>query len=71
MNRNRNKMKQKINKIQELILVHRNYYGLISPKIKQIKPIKEIAVPQTSLILKNLRTTTSHTDSVDRHFDFI
>ena len=85
MNRNRNKMKQKKFKIEELIRVHRNYcvslknlilslyqgYGLISPKIKQIKPVKEIAVPQTSLTSTNLRTTTSYTSSVDRHFDFI
>ena len=77
-------MKQKIHKIQEVIRVHRNYcvslrnlipslyqgYGLISPKIKGIKPVKEIAVPQTSLTSTNLRTTTSHTDSVDQHFDF-
>ena len=85
INRNRNKMKQKKYKIQELIRVHRNYCvslrNLIPSlytrlwinfsKIKRIKPIKEIAVPQTSLTLTNLRTTKSHTDSVDRHFDFI
>ena len=73
------------NRIQEVIRVHKNYcvylrnlipslypnYGLISPKIKRIKPVKEIAVPQTSLTSTNLRTATSHIDSVDRHFDFI
>ena len=84
-NRNRNKMKQKKFKIEELIRVHRNYcvslrnliphctqgYGLISPKIKWINPVKEIAVPQISLTSANFRTITSHTDSIDRHFDLI
>ena len=85
MNRNRNKIKQKIHKIQELIRVHRNYcvslinlipslyprLWIISPKIKRIEPVKEIAVPQTSLTSTNLRTTISHRDPVNRHFDFI
>ena len=64
-------MKQKIHKIQEVIRVHRNYYvlkkfnSLTVPKIKRIKPVKEIAVPQISLTSANFRTTTSHTDSPD------
>ena len=85
MNRNKNKMKQKKFKIEELIQVHRNYcvslrnliphcsqgYGLISPKIKWINHVKEIAVPQISLTSAIFRSATSHKDSVDRHFDFI
>ena len=78
-------MKQKKYKIQELIRVHRNYCVSLKnlipslyPRLwinfsqeKRINPVKEIGVPQTSLTSTNLRTATSHTDSVDRHFDFL
>ena len=80
-----NKMKQKVNRIQEVIWVNRIYcvslrnliphcskgYGLISPKIKWINHVNEIAVPQISLTSVNFRSATSHKDSVDQHFDLL